>query len=140
MKNSKAILLSTLTILVLSVTIGGCKKDGTCSDGIKNQDETQVDCGGVCSICNSNNSGTCSDGIQNQNETGVDCGGVCSACNNNNTGTCSDGIQNQNETGIDCGGVCSACSSGSKTLTVNTQSLSFDNTSGSNTIVVESNI
>src|SRR5688572_6503989 len=25
-------------------------------------------------------SGTCSDGVQNQNETGVDCGGVCAPC------------------------------------------------------------
>ena len=47
----------------------------TCSDGIQNQGETGVDCGGPCSPCP-----TCSDGIQNQNETGIDCGGVCAAC------------------------------------------------------------
>ena len=41
----------------------------TCFDGIKNQNETGVDTGGVC--------GNCSDGIKNQNETGVDTGGVC---------------------------------------------------------------
>ncbi len=53
---------------------------GTCSDGIKNQDETGIDCGGAtCSPCTSG--ATCSDGIQNQDETGVDCGGAsCSAC------------------------------------------------------------
>ncbi|WP_437925629.1 PKD domain-containing protein [Sorangium sp. So ce291] len=47
----------------------------TCSDGIQNQGETGVDCGGPCGAC-----ATCSDGIQNQGETGVDCGGPCGAC------------------------------------------------------------
>lgn len=48
---------------------------GTCSDGIQNQGETGIDCGGPCPACP-----TCSDGIQNQGETGVDCGGPCPAC------------------------------------------------------------
>ncbi|HVJ21963.1 MAG TPA: carbohydrate-binding protein [Polyangiaceae bacterium] len=74
---------------------------GTCSDGVKNQTETGVDCGGPCSPCIS-----CSDGVKNGNETGVDCGGSCAACAN-----CADGIQNQGETGVDCGGPCAACSS-----------------------------
>lgn len=47
----------------------------TCFDNIQNQDETSIDCGGVCGPC-----ATCSDGILNQGETGVDCGGPCSAC------------------------------------------------------------
>jgi len=48
----------------------------TCADGILNQDETAVDCGGkYCLPCD-----TCFDGIKNQDETGVDCGGsVCCA-------------------------------------------------------------
>ena len=50
----------------------------TCSDGIQNQGETGVDCGGPCPACSSDP--TCSDGIQNQGETGVDCGGPCQAC------------------------------------------------------------
>ncbi|MBR9690464.1 hypothetical protein GOV08_02155 [Candidatus Woesearchaeota archaeon] len=74
-----------------------------CTDGIQNQDETGIDCGGVCPLCVGNE--TCSDGILNQDETGVDCGGICPACE-----TCSDGILNQDETGVDCGGVCPACS------------------------------
>ncbi|MFQ5686557.1 MAG: hypothetical protein ACE5GV_07850 [Candidatus Scalindua sp.] len=53
----------------------------TCFDGIQNQDETGIDCGGVCEI----NFGfvcppppeTCFDGIMNQDETGIDYGGVC---------------------------------------------------------------
>ena len=71
----------------------------TCIDGIKNGNETGIDCGGSCPACP-----TCSDGIKNGNETGVDCGGSCPACP-----TCSDGIKNGNETGIDCGGSCPAC-------------------------------
>jgi hypothetical protein len=74
----------------------------TCSDGIKNQGETDVDCGGPCVACAP--VATCSDGIQNQGETGVDCGGPCAACAP--VATCSDGVQNQNEQGIDCGGSC----------------------------------
>ncbi len=54
----------------------------TCSDGIKNGDETGVDCGGSCpNSCAVNP--TCNDGIQNGDETGVDCGGSC-------PNTCSD--------------------------------------------------
>jgi V8-like Glu-specific endopeptidase len=49
----------------------------TCSDGIQNQDETGIDCGGVCpNVCP-----TCDDGIQNGNETDIDCGGFdCAPC------------------------------------------------------------
>jgi hypothetical protein len=72
----------------------------TCSDGIKNQDETGVDCGGascegcadgegcrVASDCQSSlcsekqcESGTCSDQIRNQDESDTDCGGACEPC------------------------------------------------------------
>lgn len=49
---------------------------GTCTDGIKNQGEFEVDCGGPCpALCPS-----CADGIRNQNETAVDCGGSCDPC------------------------------------------------------------
>ena len=57
-----------------NVVIGG-GSGPSCSDGIQNQGETGVDCGGPCSPCP-----TCNDGIQNQGETGVDCGGPCGAC------------------------------------------------------------
>jgi hypothetical protein len=141
----------------------------SCTDSIKNQNETDIDCGGstVCSDCAngktclvnadcvSNNcaSGvcaalpTCSDSIKNQNETDIDCGGstVCSDCANGKTclvnadclsnfcsngvcataASCSDGIKNQNETDIDCGGstVCSDCANG-KTCLINADCLS----------------
>ena len=75
-----------------------CYNPATCDDGIKNQGEAGVDCGGPCAACP-----TCNDNIQNQGETGVDCGGPCVAC-----ATCSDGIKNGTETGVDCGGSCAA--------------------------------
>jgi len=86
----------------------------TCFDGIQNQDETGVDCGGVCLV----NFGLdctawekCFNGIQDGDETGIDCGGYCLtalgfSCNDSNIETCSDNIMNQDETGIDYGGVC----------------------------------
>lgn len=47
----------------------------TCDDGIQNQGEEGIDCGGPCAPCP-----TCDDGIQNGDETGVDCGGSCAPC------------------------------------------------------------
>ncbi|CAF1327644.1 unnamed protein product [Adineta ricciae] len=123
----------------------------SCSDGNKNQNETDVDCGGLCNTkcavgknCTQNSDCTnqnchhtsltctvpsCDDGNQNQNETDVDCGGLCSTkcllnhtclvnsdCANGNCHhiskkcsdpSCDDGNKNQNETDIDCGGLCS---------------------------------
>jgi hypothetical protein len=135
----------------------------TCTDGIQNQDETGVDCGGAtCSACEADEGCTeasdcasgycdtdsgvcladapsCDDGVKNQDETDVDCGGAtCSACAEGDscqaasdcaTGncdmgntdtcvatdaeTCTDGIQNQDEADVDCGGAtCSACAIG----------------------------
>jgi uncharacterized protein YfiM (DUF2279 family) len=50
-----------------------CSSGGaTCTDGIQNQGETGIDCGGPCAACV-----TCNDGIQNGDETGIDCGGSC---------------------------------------------------------------
>ncbi len=80
---------------------GPCTACASCNDGIQNQGESGVDCGGPCSACP-----TCNDGIQNQGESGVDCGGPCTAC-----ASCNDGIQNQGESGVDCGGPCTACAS-----------------------------
>ncbi|CAF0790320.1 unnamed protein product [Adineta steineri] len=122
----------------------------SCTDGVKNQDETDVDCGGTicwkrcdpskvcskhtdCVIANCNPKSnicqvpSCTDGVKNQDETDVDCGGtICSKkchprkgcskhtdciipnCNpKSNTcqaPTCKDRIKNQDETDVDCGG------------------------------------
>lgn len=50
----------------------------TCTDGIKNGNETGVDCGGTCPPCPV--LPTCTDGIKNGTETGIDCGGNCKPC------------------------------------------------------------
>jgi len=125
----------------------------TCTDGKKDGDETDVDCGGpsclpcapteackvaadctsqVCSgspgVCETP---SCGDGVQNQNETDVDCGGDCpdgcgfdqscvagadcagGACVAGKCApTCADGQLDQDETGLDCGGGCAPCGDG----------------------------
>ncbi len=63
-------------------------------------------------VATGSDTGTCTDSIKNGNETGVDCGNRCAACGNNNDGTCNDQTQNGNETGVDCGGRCDACNAG----------------------------
>ena len=78
----------------------------TCDDGVKNQCETGLDCGGTCPKC-----ATCDDKVQNQGEDDIDCGGPCKACP-----TCDDGTQNQGETGVDCGGPCNTCCQGIKNM------------------------
>ena len=85
MKNTKAgqahrvidfMCLMAVSIFLISA-LSSCEE--TCYDGVKNQDEEQVDCGGPCVPCDTTN-GTCFDGIQNQGELGIDCGGPCNAC------------------------------------------------------------
>ncbi len=60
-----------------NLTCDECTNCPTCFDGIQNQGETNIDCGGpICAACP-----TCDDGILNGDETGVDCGGTtCAAC------------------------------------------------------------
>jgi len=97
-------------ILLSSGGCGGAAPE-TCTDGIQNNGETGVDCGGPnCDPCSTTE--TCSDGILNNGETDVDCGGPnCSPCTTPET--CDDGILNNGETDIDCGGPnCSPCSTG----------------------------
>jgi len=60
------------------------QKGESCFDGLRNQNETGVDCGGPCKPCVS-----CSDGIQNQGEDGIDCGGPCEPCETKTTTTTS---------------------------------------------------
>lgn len=129
--------------------------NGTCDDMMKNQDETDVDCGGATcrfmqrctsgqgclldsdcttSFCQNNVCAmpSCSDGVKNQGERNIDCGGPCDGCDvgaycvlnqdcasgtcTNNACTapsCTDGIKNQDETDVDCGGTtCLGCGSG----------------------------
>lgn len=55
-----------------------CDTDQTqsvCGDGVCDTDEDCISCPDDCSVCP-----TCDDGVQNQGETGVDCGGPCPSC------------------------------------------------------------
>ncbi len=100
----------------------------SCLDNILNQDETDIDCGGLtCSACYDNRTcminsdcqsgwcylgvcktSSCTDGIKGPGELGADCGGVCSPCE-----SCADNTLNQDETDIDCGGTtCGPCGLG----------------------------
>jgi len=77
----------------------------TCSDGIKNGSETDVDCGGsTCPKCANGKlcsaGGDCTSGFCSPT-------GVCAAAP-----SCTDGVQNGNETGVDCGGSCPPCQTG----------------------------
>jgi hypothetical protein len=124
----KLLFASALAVFGLGASSCIVVVNNTCTDGLQNGNETDVDCGGgtcgacgdgrgcvvsrdcVSGVCNAGTCGTsqvlptCSDGVRNGNETGVDCGGSCPACP-----TCTDGVQNGTETGVDCGGSCPAC-------------------------------
>ncbi len=81
------------------------KKCASCSDGVQNGDETDVDCGGgACAT-------TCADGLNCT--IGTDCAsGQCDAVTKK-CASCSDGVQNGDETDIDCGGnACAKCTYG----------------------------
>lgn len=67
---------------------GACVESASCSDGVRNGQETGIDCGGpMCHPCP-----TCSDGIRNQGEAGIDCGGPCPFC-----ATCGNGVREGGE-------------------------------------------
>jgi PKD repeat protein len=56
MKKNKTILFTTLIIGFIAIAaVSGCKKENntpqTCSNGVKDGDETGVDCGGSCTAC-----------------------------------------------------------------------------------------
>jgi formylglycine-generating enzyme required for sulfatase activity len=67
----------------------------TCMNGVKDSNETDVDCGGSCAPCADGRAcaapADCVDGV---------CNGTCQAP------SCTDAIQNGAETGLDCGGAC----------------------------------
>ena len=67
----------------------------SCGDGLKNGDETGVDCGGACPLC----PGTCN--VDADCPGGYCWEGLCVRCN--------DGIQNGDEQGVDCGTLDSHC-------------------------------
>jgi hypothetical protein len=91
---------------------------GSCDDGFWNGDETGIDCGGSCLLCDGDSCGndpeckstfchggsctqpSCSDGFQNGDETGIDCGGSCLVCDGgfcNADNECHSSVCNANE-------------------------------------------
>ncbi len=57
----KSVKLIALGLFVAALSFVACKDEenkGTCSDGIKNQDESAVDCGGICNACREGAQGT----------------------------------------------------------------------------------
>jgi hypothetical protein len=107
------------------VDCGGPNSCARCGDGQECQDSSGSDCtskvcnGGACQTP------TCMDGVLNQDETDVDCGGSCQACKPGqgcvtpkdcdskvcdpttrkcDAPTCTDTVQNGKETDVDCGG------------------------------------
>ena len=72
----------------------------TCDDGLLNQDESDIDCGGM--ICN-----PCADGAACAQNSDCD----LNSCINNLCAapSCSDSQKNGDETDVDCGGTCPAC-------------------------------
>jgi hypothetical protein len=74
-----------------------------CRDGVRNEDEENVDCGGACGPCPLKVlPAHCSDGVQGDGETGVDRGGPCLP---EHCFTFARG----DETGSNCGGSCQPC-------------------------------
>ncbi|TXD39304.1 hypothetical protein FRC98_02585 [Lujinxingia vulgaris] len=84
------------------VCVSPALPDPTCDDGAQNGDETDVDCGGECGVCDEGLScdiaEDCSSGVCDE--------GICAIP------ACNDGVQNGDETDVDCGGACGACDDG----------------------------
>jgi hypothetical protein len=100
---------------------------GVCSNGAKDANESDVDCGGT-SIC-----GKCNPGASCTSNADCQPGSACAseggrmACKAPQCGSggkngsspppaCNDSVQNCSETDTDCGGVCSKCGTGRKCI------------------------
>lgn len=74
-----------------------------------------ADCASGSCVLNRCAAASCRDGVQNQGEAAVDCGGPCQPCASDSGAmpTCTDGVKNGAETDVDCGGgACPACAAG----------------------------
>ena len=125
---------------------GACEETvASCSDGIQNQDEEGVDCGGVCDPCDGAVPEVpehCTNGVRDEDEMGIDCGGSCGAtckegqpCKQDSDcashsciedacaagaepwAHCTNEVQDVDEEGVDCGGAyCPPCELSSVTV------------------------
>jgi hypothetical protein len=85
----------------LICSAGVCSRD-TCSDGVKDGTETDVDCGGICPACVTGGGCTAA-----TNCVSLVCSsGKCAAP------ACDDHVRNGNEGDVDCGGSCPPCADG----------------------------
>lgn len=101
---------SYLLLFVVAFTgaflLGGClneenKIPPNCYDGLLNNGEEQIDCGGpLCDQCD-----PCTNGRKDEGEVWVDCGGECDVCP-----PCANGVLDLGEVAIDCGPDCGPCS------------------------------
>ncbi len=94
-----------------------------CNNGVEDEAESDVDCGGVCDkkceleqSCDNNEdceSGRCekSECVEATCSKDKDCKAPAHSCNMKKgvCNTCTDGVQNGDETDKDCGGPCSPC-------------------------------
>ena len=149
------------------ITVDTSLKPPKCANGVKDYNETDIDCGGDCDSCNENKtckvnsdcssgfcinitswysrckSPSCNDGVKNQDETDNDCGGSCPKCGDNKhcnvdddclsgdcdlanskckaEDKCTNGVWDQaTEAYIDCGGPCpNKCLEGDNCFTDN---------------------
>jgi hypothetical protein len=76
----------------------------SCSDKVKNQDETDVDCGGSCTKCG--NGKSCAADADCASDQCDPAGSFCVAPG------CDDEMKNGDETDVDCGGACAPCMNG----------------------------
>ena len=98
-------------LFLLAFAFQGCLNDDNligenCYDGILNNGEELVDCGGpICEDCDLCENGEWDQFVDGHTEQWVDCGGNCEPCATN-----INGIQDPGEIGIDCGCPdCPAC-------------------------------
>ncbi|APR85524.1 Hypothetical protein A7982_10873 [Minicystis rosea] len=75
----------------------------SCTNGAKDGDETDVDCGGSCGK-------TC--GLTKGCTSVNDCAAPATECTNGKCTACNDGTKNGDESGVDCGGSCGKCDNG----------------------------
>ena len=109
-----------------------------CSNGQQDNDESDIDCGGSCSMkcavskncrqpsdcmtntCQSGKCGGsypdhCYNGFKDFDENGIDCGGSqCASCGSGTGSNCGNGQQDGAEADVDCGGAtnCARCVDG----------------------------
>jgi len=88
------------------ITIDDDSKPDHCSDGVRNEDESDEDCGDGCDGCN----------YKQRCFRNDDCksGLYCNSSLRCNYGSCNDKTRNGNESDVDCGGDCSECENGKK--------------------------